>query len=70
MEAQPQKKRKLCSYSGPDPSVEEIEAEFWRIVESPDEVRLPPPVRTSHSTPINRSPSSKQRVPQGCVACV
>lgn len=40
MEAQPQKKRKLCSYSGPDPTVEEIEAEFWRIVESPDEVRL------------------------------
>ena len=32
------KKRKLCNYSGPEPTVEEIEAEFWRIVESPDEV--------------------------------
>lgn len=36
----PTKRRKLCSYSGPEPTVEEIEAEFWRIVESPDEVRL------------------------------
>ena len=35
------KKRKLCSYSGPEPTVEEIEGEFWRIVESPDEVRCP-----------------------------
>lgn len=35
----PSKKRKLCNYSGPEPTVEEIEAEFWRIVESPDEVR-------------------------------
>ncbi|BDA42391.1 probable lysine-specific demethylase JMJ703 at N-terminal half [Coccomyxa sp. Obi] len=34
----PSKKRKLCNYSGPEPTVEEIEAEFWRIVESPDEV--------------------------------
>ena len=39
--APPVRKRKLCSYSGPEPSVEEIEAEFWRIVESPDEVRTP-----------------------------
>ena len=39
--APPLKKRKLCSYAGPEPSVEEIEAEFWRIVESPDEVRMP-----------------------------
>ena len=35
------KRRKLCAYSGPDPSVEEIEAEFWRIVEAPDQVRSP-----------------------------
>ena len=33
------KKRRLCQYHGPEPSVEEIEGEFWRIVETPDEVR-------------------------------
>ena len=32
------KKRRLCQYHGPEPSVEEIEGEFWRIVETPDEV--------------------------------
>ena len=32
------KKRRLCQYYGPEPSVEEIEGEFWRIVETPDEV--------------------------------
>jgi hypothetical protein len=37
-EEQPAKRQKLSSYTGPDPSVEEIEAEFWRIVEAPDEV--------------------------------
>ena len=26
------------SYIGPEPSVEQIEAEFWRIVETPDDV--------------------------------
>ena len=26
------------SYAGAEPSVEEIEAEFWRIVETPDDV--------------------------------
>ena len=33
------KKRRLCQYHGPEPSVEEIEGEFWRILETPDEVR-------------------------------
>ena len=32
------KKRRLCQYHGPEPAVEEIEGEFWRIVETPDEV--------------------------------
>lgn len=45
-EPQPSKRRKLCSYSGPEPTVEEIEGEFWRIVESPDEV-LPNPTQPS-----------------------
>ena len=36
--ARPPKRRKLCAYSGPEPSVEEIEGEFWRIVEAPDQV--------------------------------
>ena len=35
------KKRRLCQYYGPEPSVEEIEGEFWRIVETPDEVGKP-----------------------------
>lgn len=34
----PAKKRRMFSYLGPEPTVEEIEAEFWRIVESPDDV--------------------------------
>jgi hypothetical protein len=34
----PSKRPKLYQYSGPEPSVEEIEAEFWRIVEKPDDV--------------------------------
>ena len=28
----------MMSYAGPEPSVEEIEAEFWRIVETPDDI--------------------------------
>ena len=40
------KKRRLCQYHGPEPSVEEIEAEFWRIVETPDEVWI-----IHHSSP-------------------
>lgn len=36
--AQPKKKRRITPYVGPEPSVEEIEAEFWRIVETPDDV--------------------------------
>ena len=32
------KRRKVHTYSGPEPSVEDIEAEFWRIVETPDDV--------------------------------
>ena len=38
LNAQPAKRRKISSYSGPEPTVEEIEAEFWRIVEVADEV--------------------------------
>ena len=38
LQAQPPKRRKISSYSGPEPTVEEIEAEFWRIVEVADEV--------------------------------
>jgi hypothetical protein len=33
------KKKKLFQYSGPEPPVDAIEAEFWRIVEDSDEVR-------------------------------
>ena len=32
------KRRKLHTYMGPEPTVAEIEAEFWRIVETPDNV--------------------------------
>ena len=38
LQAQPPKRRKISSYSGPEPTVEEIEAEFWRIVEVADDV--------------------------------
>ena len=38
LNAQPLKRRKISSYSGPEPTVEEIEAEFWRIVEVADDV--------------------------------
>jgi len=31
-----------ASDAKPPPTVEEIEAEFWRIVETPDSVRLVP----------------------------
>lgn len=34
------KRRKLGNYSGPEPTVDQIEAEFWRIVEMPDDVGL------------------------------
>jgi hypothetical protein len=34
----PERKRRMMSYAGAEPSVEEIEAEFWRIVETPDDV--------------------------------
>ena len=34
----PERKRRAASYIGAEPSVEEIEAEFWRIVETPDDV--------------------------------
>ena len=33
-------KRRKIDGAERDPTLEEIEAEFWRIVESPDEVRL------------------------------
>ena len=32
------KRRKLGSYTGPEPSIEEIEGEFWRVIEAPDDV--------------------------------
>lgn len=32
------KRRKLGSYTGPEPTVEEIEGEFWRVIEAPDDV--------------------------------
>ena len=32
------KRRKLGSYTGPEPSVAEIEGEFWRVIEAPDDV--------------------------------
>lgn len=35
------KRRKLGSYTGPEPSVEEIEGEFWRVIEAPDDVSVP-----------------------------
>eukprot|EP00884_Botryococcus_braunii_P001080 jgi/Botrbrau1/10973/Bobra.0383s0027.1 len=34
---QQNRKRKTFQYVGPEPSIEEQEAEFWRIVEDPDE---------------------------------
>lgn len=34
----PVRKRRAASYVGAEPSVEEVEAEFWRIVETPDDV--------------------------------
>ena len=34
------KRRKLGSYSGPEPTIDEIEGEFWRVIEAPDDVRL------------------------------
>ncbi len=34
----PERKRRAASYVGAEPSVEEVEAEFWRIVETPDDV--------------------------------
>lgn len=37
-EAPPNRKKKLFQYIGPEPSVEQQEAEFWRIVEDPEEV--------------------------------
>jgi hypothetical protein len=33
------KRRRLYKESAPSPSVEEIEADFWRIVEEPDQVQ-------------------------------
>ena len=36
--SRPEKKRRVMSYVGPEPSVEQIEAEFWRIVETPDDI--------------------------------
>ncbi|KAL0051456.1 hypothetical protein WJX82_007798 [Trebouxia sp. C0006] len=32
------KRRKLSSYTGPEPTIEEIEGEFWRVIEAPDDV--------------------------------
>lgn len=34
------KRRKLGSYTGPEPTVEEIEGEFWRVIEAPDDVSM------------------------------
>lgn len=34
------KRRKLGSYTGPEPTIDEIEGEFWRVIEAPDDVRL------------------------------
>lgn len=41
------------SYCGPEPSVEQIEAEFWRIVETPDDIyeSLYGQVRRAHHAP-------------------
>ena len=33
------KRRKLGTYTGPEPTVDEIEGEFWRVIEAPDDVR-------------------------------
>lgn len=54
------RKRRLCQYHGPEPSVEEIEAEFWRIVETPDEVR---------AVPLHRNPlmSLLEKAKRPCV---
>ncbi len=35
------KRRKLGSYTGPEPTIEEIEGEFWRVIEAPDDVNNP-----------------------------
>lgn len=32
------KRRNLGNYIGPEPTVEQIEADFWRVVEMPDDV--------------------------------
>ncbi|DBA81611.1 TPA: hypothetical protein ACH3X1_007371 [Trebouxia sp. C0004] len=32
------KRRKLGSYTGPEPTIQEIEGEFWRVIEAPDDV--------------------------------
>ena len=34
-------KRQRVGSQSDEPTVEEIEAEFWRIIETPDEVRSP-----------------------------
>lgn len=36
----PNRKKKPFQYVGPDPTIEEQESEFWRIVEDPSEVYL------------------------------
>lgn len=33
------KRRKLGTYTGPEPTIDEIEGEFWRVIEAPDDVR-------------------------------
>ena len=42
------KRRKLGSYTGPEPTIDEIEGEFWRVIEAPDDVRLNQLLRCGH----------------------
>lgn len=56
------KRRKLGNYTGPEPSVEQIEAEFWRIIEMPDDVSSLPVKCLAVST-INRSVQESVAMP-------
>jgi hypothetical protein len=59
------KRRRLYRESAPSPSVEEIEADFWRIVEEPDQVQ---PIRTQ--VRFHRRSSSRWRAAGGQCSCV
>ena len=45
------KRRKLGSYTGPEPTIEEIEGEFWRVIEAPDDVSIPSPAFAASVSP-------------------